>query len=109
MLATDRDAGRMNLREARVGEQRTAPMRTPDGSAVARLRVGRQIKDVGVSTRRQYNYVGGVTRDLPGYEVARHNATSSTVDDHQVEQLAADVHRHAAICQLLFQRLVSAE
>src|ERR1700684_563023 len=109
MLATDRNTRRMNLSEARVGEQCTAPMRPPDGSAVARLGVGRQIEDVGIPARRQHNHVGGVTRDLPGYEVPRHDATSSTVDDHHVEQLAADVHRHAAIRQLLFQGLIGAK
>src|SRR5271156_1199619 len=109
MLATDRDTRRMNLREAWIREQRAATVSAPDGCAVARLRVGRQIVDVGVSTRRQHNYVCRVTLDVPGHQITRHYASRSTIDDHHVEQFLADVHRHSAGRHLLFQSLVSTE
>src|SRR4029077_6551164 len=40
MLASEWDARRMNLREARVAKKGSAPMRTPDRSTVGGLGVG---------------------------------------------------------------------
>src|SRR5580658_8138318 len=109
MLATERDTCRVNLREAWVGEQRAAAVCAPDGSAVARLRVRRQIEDVRIATRRQHNHVAGVAIDSARYQVPRYNATCSAIDDHDIEQLVTDVHRHGAGRHLLFQGLISAQ
>src|ERR1700678_4305500 len=109
MLAADRNTRRMNLREAWIREQCAATMGAPNGCAVARLRIGRQIEDVGVSARCQHNYVGRVTLDIPGHQITRYYASRFPIDDHHVEQFLTDVHRHAAGRQLLFQGLVSTE
>jgi hypothetical protein len=49
-----------------------------------------------------------VRLDLPGDEVARHDPAGAAVDDHEVEHLGAGVHLHAALGDLLLQRLVGA-
>ncbi len=69
----------------------------------------------GVPFAREYGGLldnrsfGGVTFQFASHQVPRHYAARLTVDDHHVEQLAADMHRHCASCHLLFQGLIRAE
>src|ERR1051326_112552 len=53
MLARDRNAGRMDLREAGVAEERAPLVRAPDRRRVRLFCVGREIEDVAVSARRE--------------------------------------------------------
>ena len=109
VLARGRDAGRMDLGEAGVRERGAALVGAPDGGDVAALRVGRQIKDVGVAARGEDDRVGGVGADLPGHEVACDDAARPPVDHDQVEHLVTRVHLHRAPAYLPGQRLVRAE
>jgi len=99
----------MDLREARVAKQGAAAVGAPDGRTVGGLGVGREVEDIGVPSRCQHDHVGGVTFQFASHQVPRHNAARLAVDDHHVEQLAADMHRHCASCHLLFQGLIRAE
>ena len=60
MLAADRDAGRVNLRVAGIGEERAALVGAPDGGDVAALGVGGEIEDVAVAAGGQHDGVGRV-------------------------------------------------
>ena len=99
----------MDLRKAGIAEQCAAPVSPPDRRSVGALGVGRKVKNVPVSSRRQHNHVGGMALDRAGHQVARDDAARLAIDDHQVQHLAARVHLHAAGGLLLFERLVSAQ
>ena len=61
VVAADRDAGRMDLREARVGEERAALVRAPRGRDVRVHRVGRQVVGRAVAAGREHDGVGDVS------------------------------------------------
>src|SRR5258707_15835915 len=84
-------------------------MGPPYGSAVGRLGVGREVEDIRVSPRFKHDHIRGMTLYLTGYQVSRHNAACSSIDDHNLEQLPSDMHCHCACCRLLFQGLISPE
>src|SRR5437867_5922811 len=103
------DAGRVNLREARVRERRAALVGRPDGGHVAALGVGGEVVDVRIAAGREHDGVAGVCRQLPVHQVARDNAAGPPVDHHHIEQLRARIHPHLAGGDLARQRLVGAE
>ena len=109
VIARGRNAGRVDLREARVGEQGAAAVRAPGGGDVRSLGIGRQVVDVAVATRRQHHGVAGVAVDLSGHQVAGDDAHGHPVVDDQVEHLGAGEHLHFAGGDLLLQGLVGAE
>ena len=109
MLAAQRDAGRVNLRETRIAKQRAAAMGPPYGSTVGSLGIRREVEDIGISSGRQHNHVGGVAIDLTGHQVPRHDAARSAIDNDDVEQFTPDMHRHSSGCDLLFEGLISAQ
>ena len=96
VVARDRNAGRVDLREAGIGEERAALVRAPDGGGVAALGVGREIEDVAVAAGAEHHGVGDVRFDLAGDQVARDDAARLAVDDDQVEHLGAREHLHRA-------------
>ena len=99
----------MNLREARIRKQRAALVRPPDGRAVGSLGVGRKIIDVAVAAGSQHHRVSQMRFDLPGYQVARHDAARLAVDHDQVQHLGAREHLHTALMDLPLQRLIRAQ
>ena len=109
MLAADRDAGRVDLGVAGVGEQRAPPVRPPRRGDVAALGVGRQVEHVAVAARGEHDGVGEVAAGLPGDQVAGDDAAGPAVDDDQLEHLVAVIHRHRTGLDLTLQRLVSAQ
>ena len=109
MVAAHRDAGRVNLRVARIGEQRPALVRAPRRRDVRVHRVGRQVVGGAVAAGRQQHRVRGVLLDLAGHQVAADDAPRLAVDDDEVEHLAAREKRHRAGVHLPHQRLVRAE
>ena len=80
VVAADRDAGRVDLREARVGEQRAALVRPPDGGGVAALGVGREVEDVAVAAGASTTASATCGFDLAGDQVARDDAARLAVD-----------------------------
>ena len=57
----------------------------------------------------EHHRVGRVRLDRAGDQVARHDAARPAVDDDEVEHLGARKHRHAALRDLLLERLIRAE
>src|ERR1700730_13020314 len=109
MLAAQRYAGRMDLRKTRISEKGAAAMGSPDGRRVRSLRVGREIENVGISSGCEHNHVGSVAADLARHQVSRHDSARSAVHNHDIEQLAPDMHCHSSGCDLLFEGLISAQ
>ncbi len=96
VIAGDRNAGGVDLREAGIGEQRAALVRAPDGGGVAALGVGGKVEDVAVAAGGQHHRVGQVRFDLAGDQVARDDAARLAVDHDQVQHLGAREHLHRA-------------
>ena len=109
VIARHRNAGRMNLREARIGKQRAAFVRAPDGRAVRSLGVGRKVINVSVAARSEHHGVAHVRFDSPGYQIARHDAARAAVDHHQIQHLGAREHGDASLMHLPLQRLIRAQ
>src|SRR5258708_18434840 len=109
MFATDGNAGRMNLCEARSAEERAATVGTPDRCSVGTFGIGRKIEDVAVTTGCQDHNIRGVRINGAGYQVARNDAARFAVDQNKVQHLATGVHPHATSRFLLLKRLISSE
>ncbi len=109
VVAGARDAGRVDLREAGVGEVRAAPVRPPDRGRVGVHGVGREVEDVAVAAAGQDDGVGVVGVDLPGDQVPGDDAAGPAVHDDQVQHLGARVHLDVAGRDLPAERLVGAE
>ena len=88
VIAGHRNAGRMDLREARVREQRAALVRAPRRRDVRVHGVGRQVVDGAVAAGGEDHGVAGVALELAGHEVAHDDAARLAVDDDEVEHLA---------------------
>ncbi len=107
--ARDRDAGRVDLREAGIAEKRPALVRAPDRGRVAGLRVGREVEHVAVPAGRQDDGVARVRFELPVHHVPRDDAARAPVDQHQVEHFAPREELHPAPLDFLRERLVGAD
>ena len=108
-LVARRDAGRVDLRVAGVGEERAPPVGPPRRRRVGVLGVGREEEDVAVAAGAQQHGVGGVAADLPGDEVADDDAAGHAVLHDEVEHLGAGVELDRASVHLVHQLLVGAE
>ena len=104
-----RDARRVDLRVAGVGEQRPLLVGPPHGGDVARLGVGGEEEDVAVAARGEDHRVGAVALDDAGVQVAGDDADGAAVLGDEVEHLAAVVQRDGACPDLAGERLVGAE
>src|SRR5882672_1327180 len=109
MVAAQRDAGRMDLRKTRIPEKGAPAMGSPDGSGVRRLRVRREIEDIGIPSRCEHHNVGSVAADLARHQVARDDSARSAARNHDIEQLAPDMHCYSSGCDLLLEGLISAQ
>ena len=108
-LVAGRDAGRVDLRVAGVGEQRAPPVGPPGGRGVGVLGVRRQEEDVPVAAGAQQHRVGRVGHHLAGDHVAHDDAARHPVLDDEVEHLGAGVQRDRAQRHLVHHLLVRAE
>ena len=109
MIAGHRDAGRVDLREAGIGEQRAALVGAPDRGGIGVHRVGRQEVGVAVPAGGEQDRVGLEALNRAGHEVARDDAPRASVHDHHVQHLVAREHLHRAGADLPHHRLVGAE
>ena len=99
----------MNLREAGVREGGSFFVSAPDRGAVRSLGIRRQVIDVSISASTQRHGVGRMGLNFSRDQIARHDATSLTIDHHQVEHLGTRVHGDPARADLPFQGLVRAQ
>ena len=109
IVSADRNARRVNLGEARIGERGAPLVGAPDRSSVRALRVGRQVKHVAISTGGEDHGFGCVRFDRAGDEVARDDAPSHSIYHDEIQHLGAREHHHAAAGDLAFERLIRAE
>ena len=108
-LVALRDARRVDLRVAGVGERRAPAVGPPRRGDVAGHRVGGEEEDVGVAAGGEDDGVGRVARHLAGLQVAHDDAGALAVDDHDVDQLHAVVQLDVAEADLAGELLVDAE
>src|SRR5262252_2648801 len=109
IIAADRDAGRVDLSVAGVGEERALLERAVGRRHVAALRVGREEEDVAVAARGQHDGIRRVGFDFARHQVARDDPFGVAVDQNYVEHLGPRIHLHRAGVNLAAQRLVRAE
>ena len=104
-----RDAGRVDLRVARVGEVGALAVRPPCCGHVARHRVGRQEERVAVAAGGEHDGVAGVAAELAGEQVTGDDAGGAALDSDDVDELDAVPQLHAAEADLTGHLLVGAE
>src|SRR6266850_1432728 len=109
MLATYRDAGRMNLRVAWIREESAFLIRAPGSSHVAAFGIGRKEKYVSVTARGEDDSIRRMRRDFAVDEVASYDAFGMAVNDDQVEHFRARKHLDRSQGNLAAEGLVSAE
>src|SRR5699024_1547800 len=109
VVTADRDAGRVDLRVAGVGEVRTLAVCAPVRGDVAPHGVGRQVENVAVPTGGQDHGIGEVRLDLTGDHVTGDDATCLAVHDDEFEHLVAGMHLDGACGDLAFQGLVGTD
>src|SRR5260370_35894068 len=99
----------MDLRKTGIPEEGATAMGSPDGSRVRSLRVGREIENIGIPSRCEHNHIGSVAADLARQEVSRHDSARSAFHNHDIEQLAPDMHCHSSGSDLLLEGLISTQ
>ena len=105
----DRDARRVNLGVAGIGEKRAALVRPPRRRDVRVHGIGRQVVGRAVSAGAEQHGMTRVSFDLAGDQVADDDAARLAVHEHEVEHLAARETLHRALVDLPHHRLVGAE
>ena len=109
VVAADRDAGRVDLGVAGIGEVGAAAGGSPGGGDVAAHRVGRKEEHVAVAAGGENHGVGRVGLDLAADHVADDDAFGVAVNEDDIEHLGPREHFHAALVNLFLQRLVAAD
>ena len=109
IVATNRNAGRMNLGIARIGKPRPALVGTPGGGDVAAHGVGGKVKNIPITTRAEQNRVASMGADLASDHIPDHDAFGMSVHDYQVQHLRAGVHFHLPLGDFLVQGSVGSQ
>src|SRR4029453_5661034 len=99
----------MNLRVARIREERSALVRAPRGGDVRVDRVCRQVIGGAVAAGAQKNCMSGVSFNRTGDEVTDDDSACLSVDGYQVEHLAVRQTLHGAFFDLTHHRLIRAK
>ena len=94
MIARNRDAGRVNLRVARVRHVGSALVGPPRTGDIRVDGVGGQVEDCPVATSAEENGICGVALNLSGHKVARNDPARVAVNNHKVQHLSAGHDRH---------------
>src|SRR5262249_17495503 len=106
IIATDGDAGGVNLRETRIREGRAAFMSAPDGRTVGAFGVRRQIENISITARSKYHGVGQVRFDFPGDQISSDNAPRLPFDHNEIEHLRPGKHGYFARTDLTKKCLI---
>ena len=109
VIARHWNAGRMNLRVARIAKTGPALVGAPTGRDVRAAGVGGQIVDVTVPAGRQNDRIGAVPGDFAGLQIADDDALGMAVDHHQVQHLGVGVGLHPTSSDHLVERRVGPE
>ena len=109
VVAFDRNAGGVDLREAGVGEEGTTLVGFVGGSDVATHRVGGQEEHVAVAARAEQDGIPCVGFDFAGNQIAGDDALGFAVHQHQVHHFMAGEHFNVSLGHFLFQSLVGTQ
>ncbi len=109
VVAGDGDAGRMDLREAGIGESGAPLVGAPNGGCVRPLGVSGEIVGVAVAAASEHHRIGQMRFDRAGEQVPGDDAPRLSVDDDQVQHLGAWEDGHLPGGGLAHQGLVGAE
>src|SRR6267142_3556586 len=109
MLTTDRDAGRMNLRVARICEESAFLVSAPRCGHVATFGIGRKEENVSIAARRQDDSISSMRSDFAVDQIASDNSFGMSVDHDELQHFCARKHLHCAQRNLPAKRLISAE
>ncbi len=82
----------MDLREAGIGEGGSTPVGPPRRGGIARLRVGREIEDIGVAAGAEDDGIAEPGLDFSGDQMASHDSPGLAVDHDEVEHFGTGMH-----------------
>ena len=99
----------MDLSEARIGKVRSPFVTAPGGSHVTGLGHGRQVVSVTIPPRAENDGVGGKGLKLAGHQITGHDSSSDSVNDHEIQHLAAIEDFDPSGVNLSHHRLIGAE
>ena len=109
IIAGDGNAGGVNLREARIGEESAAFVGAPDGGNVRSFSVRGQIINVAVAAGAEDDRIGEMRFEFAGDEIAGDDAAGDAIDHDEIEHFGAREHGDAAGFNLPFESLIGAE
>ena len=104
IVATHRNARRVNLRVTRIRKRRPAPVRTPRRRHIAPHRIRRQKEHIPVAARAQQHRVRRMSLHLPRHQITRNDPLRLPICHNQIKHLRPRVHFHSATRNLLRQR-----
>ncbi len=104
VFAMHGDAGGVNLGEGEVGQICAFLECLDGGGTVATHSIGAQEECTAIATGGEHHSVGGIAFDFAGDEVAYDDAACASVDDHDVEHLAAVERADGALLDLAVER-----
>ena len=107
IVARNRNAGRVNLRVARIGKKSTTTCRAPCCGDVASHRIGREEKHIAIATRGHDHCVGRVRRNFPGDQITHNNPFGMSVHQNEIQHLRAGIHLHPTLVHFFFQSLIA--
>jgi hypothetical protein len=93
----------VNLGKTRVPKQGPVTVRFPCGGYIRTHGVGREVKDIAVTSGGQNHRVGRMPFELPGDQVLGNNAPGFAIHGHQFHHFVAAVHGHLLFGNLTVQ------
>ena len=105
----DRNTSRVDLREARVGEESALAVGLHGGGTVGVHRVGREEIGITVTTGGENHGMGTKTLDFTSHEVTSDDTLCLTVDDDEVQHFVTRIALDAAGGDFLVQGRISTE
>ncbi len=109
VIATDRNAGGVDLGVAGVGKRRSAFVGAERGCYVASFCIGGEVEDIAVPSGREDDAVGCVRGNRARDEIAYHDAFCVTVHEDDIEHFCSWEHLDGTRRDLAIQRRVGSE
>ncbi len=104
LLSMNRNAGRVNLREAGVAEIGPSPVTLHRCGTVTIHRIGRKEISVSVAACRNDNRMSAETLQLTGNQIPGDNSLCLTVNHHKIQHLVTRVTDHGSGRNLTIER-----
>src|SRR5207244_6689008 len=104
-----RNAGGMDLGETRIGKKRAFFISAIGGSHVAAARVGREIKNISVTSGGEHDRVGRDVVDLTSPQISREDSFDVSIYENNVALFGLEKHLHRAGGDLVAESLITDE